>query len=207
MPSLVEWIGYIASLIVLISLVMSSVKRLRWINLTGSLIFAVYGVLISSYPVAVMNLGIVLVNTYYLYQIYSKKDLFELIPIQDHAYFEHFIDVYKKDMSEFINLSHDIKQEGLIKFFVYRNAVPAGLFIGKPMADGKLDIWVDYTTPMYRDFKIAEYIYTKKKQVFMDQGYKKLYTKPGHERHNKYLEKMGFVLTTYKDEPYYSKEI
>jgi len=77
MPSLVEWIGYIASLIVLISLVMSSVKRLRWINLTGSLIFAVYGVLISSYPVAVMNLGIVLVNTYYLYQIYSKKDLFQ----------------------------------------------------------------------------------------------------------------------------------
>ena len=93
MPSWVEWVGYVASLIVLISLVMSSVKRLRWINLSGSLIFAVYGILISSYPVAAMNLGIVLVNSYYLYQIYSKKDLFELIPVQDDAYFEHFIDV------------------------------------------------------------------------------------------------------------------
>ena len=207
MPNWVEWIGYIASLIVLISLVMSSVKKLRWINLTGSLIFAAYGLLLPSYPVAVMNFGIVLVNAYYLYQIYSKKDLFELIPIKDDAYFEHFIEVYNKDMSEFIHLSHDIKQKGLLKFFVYRNTVPAGLFIGKAMDDDKLDIWVDYTTPMYRDFKIAEYIYTKKKQVFQDQGFKVLYTKPGHDKHNKYLEKMGFVLTKHKDEVYYSKEI
>ncbi|AUD66073.1 hypothetical protein BK011_10375 [Tenericutes bacterium MZ-XQ] len=207
MPSWIEWVGYVASLIVLISLVMSSVKRLRWINLSGSLIFAVYGILISSYPVAAMNLGIVLVNSYYLYQIYSKKDLFELIPVQDDAYFEHFIDVYKKDMSEYIHLSHDIKQTGLLKFFVYRNTVPAGLFIGRAIDEDKLDIWVDYTTPMYRDFKIAEYIYTKKKQVFLDKGFKMLYTKPGQEKHNKYLEKIGFTLTEFKNEPYYSKEI
>lgn len=207
MPSWVEWVGYVASLIVLISLVMSSVKRLRWINLSGSLIFAVYGILISSYPVAAMNLGIVLVNSYYLYQIYSKKDLFELIPVQDDAYFEHFIDVYNKDMSQFIHLSHDIKQKGLLKFFVYRNTVPAGLFIGNAIDEDKLDIWVDYTTPMYRDFKIAEYIYTKKKQVFLDKGFKMLYTKPGQEKHNKYLEKIGFVLTEFKNEAYYSKEI
>ena len=207
MPSLVEWLGYVASLIVLISLVMISVKKLRWINLSGSLIFAVYGILISSYPVAAMNLGIVLVNSYYLYQIYSKKDLFELIPVQDDAYFEHFIDVYNKDMSQFIHLSHDIKQKGLLKFFVYRNTVTAGLFIGNAIDEDKLDIWVDYTTPMYRDFKIAEYIYTKKKQVFLDKGFKMLYTKPGQEKHNKYLEKIGFVLTEFKNEAYYSKEI
>ena len=90
---------------------------------------------------------------------------------------------------------------------MYRNTVPAGLFIGNAIDEDKLDIWVDYTTPMYRDFKIAEYIYTKKKQVFLDKGFKMLYTKPGQEKHNKYLEKIGFVLTEFKNEAYYSKEI
>ncbi len=207
MPGWYEWVGYAASLIVLISLIMSSVKRLRWINLTGSIIFAVYGLLIKSYPVAIMNLGIVIVNTYYLFQIYSKKDLFELIPIKNDEYFNHFMNVYRKDMSQFINLEHDITQEGLVKFFVSRNTVPAGLFIGRKVEDHKLEIWVDYTTPAYRDFKIAEYIYTNKKDVFISQGFTTLLTKPGKEKHNRYLEKMGFETTTYLDEQYFIKEI
>ena len=37
---LLEWIGYIASLIVLVSLLMSSIKKLRWINLFGALMWA-----------------------------------------------------------------------------------------------------------------------------------------------------------------------
>lgn len=207
MPNWTEWIGYLASLIVLVSLLMSSVKRLRWINLTGSLIFAAYGLLLPSYPVALMNFGIVLINSYYLLQIYSKKDLFELVPIEGEAYFEHFMDVYKKDMSQFIHLNHDISQKHLIKFFVTRNTVPAGLFIGKAVEDDKLEILVDYTTPTYRDFKIAKYIYTQKKQFFINKGFKLLLTEPGHEKHNKYLEKMGFIKSTYLDDPYYIKEI
>jgi hypothetical protein len=43
MDKYLEYIGYVASLIVLISLLMSSVKRLRWINMIGSLIFGAYG--------------------------------------------------------------------------------------------------------------------------------------------------------------------
>jgi hypothetical protein len=207
MPNWTEWIGYLASLIVLVSLVMSSVKRLRWINLTGSLIFAAYGLLLPSYPVAIMNFGIVLVNTYYLLQMYNKKDLFELIPIKDDAYFQHFMGVYKKDMTQYIHLTQDMTKKSLIRFFVIRNTVPAGLFIGKKLEDDKLEILVDYTTPTYRDFKIAEYIYTQKKAFFTEQGFKMLLTQPGKEKHNNYLEKIGFVKSTYLDDPYYIKEI
>ena len=39
---LLEWIGYTASLIVLVSLLMSSIKKLRWINLFGALIFGAW---------------------------------------------------------------------------------------------------------------------------------------------------------------------
>ena len=50
-----ELIGYLASLLVLISLLMTSVVKLRIINLIGSFIFAVYALAIRSYPTAVMN--------------------------------------------------------------------------------------------------------------------------------------------------------
>ena len=52
MPDLLDWIGYLGSLVVLISLLMSSIKKLRWINLVGAVIFAFYGFMISSIPIA-----------------------------------------------------------------------------------------------------------------------------------------------------------
>ena len=35
MPDLLDWIGYLGSLVVLISLLMSSIKKLRWIKIHG----------------------------------------------------------------------------------------------------------------------------------------------------------------------------
>lgn len=57
-------LGYVASLVVLVSLVMSSIKKLRWINLGGALLFSVYGFMIGSTPTGIMNLGIVMINIY-----------------------------------------------------------------------------------------------------------------------------------------------
>lgn len=71
-----EWLGYLASLLVLISLLMNSIIKLRWINLLGSSIFSFYGFLIAALPVGFMNLGIVLINIYHLVKIYRSKEYF-----------------------------------------------------------------------------------------------------------------------------------
>ncbi|WP_138417511.1 YgjV family protein [Aquibacillus sediminis] len=65
-----EWLGYLASFIVLVSLLMSNILKLRWINLLGSGLFSLYGFLIGALPVGFMNLGIVFINIYYLVQLY-----------------------------------------------------------------------------------------------------------------------------------------
>lgn len=70
----VEWVGYLASFLVLISLLMSSIVKLRWINLVGSSMFSIYGFLISSYPVAFMNAATALINVYYLIKIYRSQE-------------------------------------------------------------------------------------------------------------------------------------
>jgi len=54
-PLLLELVGYAASALIAISLMMSSILRLRLINLAGAAAFATYGLLIRAYPVAVLT--------------------------------------------------------------------------------------------------------------------------------------------------------
>ena len=61
-PTVIEAIGYLGSALVLISFLMASVVKLRVVNAVGSTIFAVYALIIRSYPTALMNVCLVLIN-------------------------------------------------------------------------------------------------------------------------------------------------
>ncbi len=65
----VEILGYAASVLVAVSLMMGSMVRLRWINLAGALLFAVYGYILGAYPVLVVNVFIAGVNLFYLWRL------------------------------------------------------------------------------------------------------------------------------------------
>ena len=64
--SYIEWIGYLASLFVLLSFLMRNITTLRYVNTVGCLFFVAYGFLLDSWPVIITNVAIVLVNFYYL---------------------------------------------------------------------------------------------------------------------------------------------
>jgi hypothetical protein len=59
-----EIIGYVSSILIAISLMMSSILRLRIINLIGAVLFTIYGLGIRAYPVAAVNFLIVLIDLY-----------------------------------------------------------------------------------------------------------------------------------------------
>ena len=63
--SSIELIGYAASIMVAISLMMRSLKRLRVINLVGCVLFVGYGLSVGAYPVVAVNGFIAIVNVYY----------------------------------------------------------------------------------------------------------------------------------------------
>lgn len=63
---LIEMIGYLGSILIVVSLLMTSVAKLRIINMIGSGISMVYAVLIHSYPIAFMNFCLVVINIYNL---------------------------------------------------------------------------------------------------------------------------------------------
>ena len=69
-----EWVGYLVSVVVAISLMMSNIKKLRWWNLIGAALFVAYGIAIRAYPVALVTCFIVLIDASYLIKLYRETD-------------------------------------------------------------------------------------------------------------------------------------
>lgn len=65
--SLTEWVGYLASLLLMVSFIMKNIYTLRIVNSTGCLLFVIYGfMLTTSWPIIISNAFILGVNIYYL---------------------------------------------------------------------------------------------------------------------------------------------
>ncbi|MBN2796553.1 MAG: hypothetical protein JXR88_14180 [Clostridia bacterium] len=191
--TLLDWFGYFASLVVLISLLTSSIIKLRWINLFGAAMFSTYGMLIHSLPTAAMNAGIVVIDIYYLIKIYSSKEYFQMLELSTHSnYFTNFIKFYHDEIEQFFGAKSFEIHENTIGFYVLRNMVPASLFVGQPVDEHTLMVQLDFATPAYRDFKIGKYIYEKHSEFFINHGFTTLQAKANSKQHESYLIKMGF---------------
>jgi hypothetical protein len=69
----VEWLGYLAAGLVVISFVVSSkVRVIRFINMFGAIAFLTYGILLNvNLPIIIPNAFITCIQFYYLF---IKKD-------------------------------------------------------------------------------------------------------------------------------------
>ncbi|MCC5926479.1 MAG: hypothetical protein JJU41_07945 [Bacteroidetes bacterium] len=188
-----EIIGYTASVLVAVSLMMSKVLTLRLVNMIGAATFSLYGFLISSIPVAAMNAFIVLINLYYLQQMFRSKTFFTLLEISlEDKYLHHFLAFYEKDMRKTQTAFKKIPEKGSLSVFVLSNMVPAGLLVGRITAPGVLTIDIDYAIPQYRDFKIGKFLFTEKKNFFLEKDIKEIHAYAEIAEHKQYLMHIGF---------------
>jgi GNAT superfamily N-acetyltransferase len=191
--SWLEWLGYLSSIIVAISLLMSSIIRLRWYNLAGSILFAIYGYMIKAAPVAAINTIVIFINLYYLYKIYTEKEYFKLVEInEENNYVKSFFDFYKNDIAKYFPDFKFTMAGASVSFFILRNMVPAGVFVASEHDKESLVINLDFVIPAYRDFKIGKFIFEYNERYFKDKGYKKLFCYVSNKEQNAYLKKMGF---------------
>lgn len=188
-----EIVGYIASVLVAVSLTMSNILRLRIINLVGAVFFTAYGLLIGAYPVAAVNFFIVLIDLYYLFQMRSAKEFFRLLKVEPGSeYLRYFLNFYQKDIHRFQPGFHFEPGGGQLAFFVLRNTVPAGVLIGDLGADGAFRVALDYAIPGFRDFKIGRFVYHDEAQVLRENGIRRVEAQTGSAVHASYFERMGF---------------
>jgi hypothetical protein len=188
---ILEIVGYIATGLILISFCVTSIRKLRWLNTVGSFIAGAYALLIKSYPVAVTNFAVVAINIYYLVRMAHKQELFIALPTRlDSKYLQRFVLFFGRDMQKFFPhfvLAEDTDAD--VALFVHCDMTTAGLLIGKNMGEGILRADLDYSTPAFRDLRVAKYLYAHLKQ----DGFTKVTVARATPAHSEYLHKMGFV--------------
>lgn len=68
-----EIFGYVGMALVLVSMMMTSLKWLRVLNMTGAVICAAYGMLTNTWPTAMLNLGILIIQIVQLIRLHQKE--------------------------------------------------------------------------------------------------------------------------------------
>ncbi|GAB4184062.1 MAG: hypothetical protein Kow00108_21560 [Calditrichia bacterium] len=190
---MVEIIGYIASILVAVSLSMSSVLRLRWLNLIGAITFSLYGLLIKAWPVFIVNFYISLMDIYYLIKLYQTKDKFGLALIEDTS--KTPVSDFLSEQSQDIDLYFPQHKERITNashiFGLYRNFKLIGIFAIQKV-DSTARVLIDYVTPEFRDFKFGQYIYSELPSEIRQLHINKFMSESFHRIHSKYLKKLGF---------------
>lgn len=192
-----DWIGYAASILVAVSLWMSNVWKLRWINLAGSSVFVVYGLCIHSYPVAVMNAICCGLNIYYIVQMARRKDFFSYLVADNvnSAFIRYFISFYKQDMRKYFpEFAGEQLNEQMRVIVVLRNAVPVGLFIYHKIDGVAAVIDLDYAVPEYRDLENIRFLLQEGlAERFHQENIGRFIVQSRVPSHVRYLTKLGFV--------------
>ena len=189
-----ELIGYLASALVVLSLAMTSVVRLRFISLAGSLAFVVYGVQLGSPPIVVTNAAIMVLNVWFLRsELGGKRTLGATVVPADDPFLMDFLRYHLGDIHRFqptFELPGPPPQMQ-VAMLLMRDGLPAGALIGR--ADGdEFRIALDYVTKPYRDSQISTWLYGKGSGVFRKLGIERISTEPGTEPHVGYLLRNGF---------------
>ena len=185
-----ELVGYLGSVLVLISMLMTSVVRLRVINLIGSAVFTTYAILIRSYPTAFLNGCLVGVNIYQLLRLSrSAGKSYDFRPVGGGESFPAwFLERYRDDIARYfpaVDLERAKRAEG---YAVFYDDQAAGVLLGQRNGEN-FEILLDYSTPSFRDCSLGAYLYG----VLPGCGVARLSCDADTPAHVAYMEKMGFV--------------
>ena len=188
--TVLQVVGYFSTLLILISFLMTSVLKLRVVNLIGSAIFVVFAFLTKSYPTAIMNVGLCIINIYFILRLLRSKRLTLMLPISlDSAYLRAFEELYREDIHKYFPDFDLTDNRADTAYFVYYDMDPVGLTMGRRTGDGALELLLDYTIPKYRDASVGRFLYP---HLLGEEGFTALECRKATPYHEKYLHKVGF---------------
>ncbi len=189
----VEIVGYVASVVVAVSLMMSSIVNLLWYNLFGDALFSAYGFIINAYPVALLNGFIAFADVYYLIRMYRTSEFFTMQQVNSTSeYLHYFIEFFKDDIANYFPEFTSKKEKTLTYFYLLRNVSIAGIVAGEKANDGYFHVYLDYVSPEYRDLKLGKFFFGNIHEYFKKEKIKGFTAHAFNAEHEKYLLKMGF---------------
>lgn len=207
---MVVWIGYLASIFLAYSLVVTNAVKFRILNILGCLTFIVYGVFIPAIPVIVANGLLLVINIYQFIKLQQSKEQFQYVSVeQQDKIVEKFISFYQKDIQDFFpKFQYLPTLQQQISFVVLRDASIANLFMATIDSNGNATVRINYTVPQYRDYKVGKFIFDKEKHFLTANSIKKVvYETVENKNHLNFIKVMGFTQEQINDKYYWTKSL
>ena len=194
--AMIALVGYLATLFLALSLLVSNDLQFRWFNTLGCLSFIVYGALLGAFPIILTNTLLLGINVYNLVKVYRYRaeEDFDLIPYSSgDPLVQKFLAFYGKDIAHYFPNYNSNGEENL-RYFVLRDMAIANVFAATVEEGGTLTVQLNYTVPKYRDFKVGTFLFHKGRNFLERQHVRHIvYNEVAHPGHAQFLRRMGFV--------------
>ncbi len=190
---MIEAVGYLGSALIVLSLLMTRILRLRVIGLMGSTTFLVYGLLIGAVPIVITNLVIMIINVTFLWRATQVKEWFYLLEVHPESlYLDEFLRFFGDDILAYQpDWSGEVADTDLI-LLVLRDMQPAMAIVGT-VEDGVMDLRLDYAIPRFRDYRMGRFLYDSNAEFFVDRNVTMISASAHTKHYVGYLKKMGFT--------------
>jgi hypothetical protein len=196
----VDAIGYLASALVVLSLTMHSLLRLRTISLCGSVSFLIYGSLIGSVPVMITNVSIAAINLWFLSKEFRLRrsgmgDLGASRIRIDSPFLCDFVEYHLDDIQrfqpDFAMPTPGGGDADLVAWMLTREGLPAGVVVGRHRED---TLWIDldYVLREHRDSRLGRWLYGPGADVLGELGVQHVRATAATDAHVRYLTGIGF---------------
>jgi hypothetical protein len=192
---LAPYVGYLASLFLIISLSVHGDIKFRIYNSLGCVSFIIYGIAFNAWPVILTNAILLCINFYYLRKLYQHRENFDLVPFTgEDKIVQKFLSFYAADIAIYFPSFSPTSTKGNFNFIVLRDIVIANIFSATLDENGDATVHINYTIKNYRDFKVGKFIFEKEKENLIAKGVKRIVYESVHNKsHVTFLEMYGFV--------------
>lgn len=193
LTQMIEAVGYLGSALVVVSLLMTRILRLRVIGLIGSATFLIYGMLIGSVPIMITNLVIIAINATFLWRANQLTEWFYLLEVRpDSRYLEEFLRFHHDDiLISQPDWSGEVGDSDLT-VLVLRDMQPAMAMVGT-VVDGAMEVRLDYAIPRFQDYRTGRFLYDSNASYFTDKNVTTIAATARTKTFNRYLKKVGFA--------------
>jgi hypothetical protein len=192
-----EAFGWLGSVLVVVSLTLSNLRRFRTVNLVGSVIATIYNAAIEIWPFAAMNGAIALINVYWLIRLHRER------------FIARTYDVLRAELSDDV-VQHTLRQhggeiasfypgfdarapdQGRHAFVVVTGDITAGLVVLRRTGEESAEVELDFVTKAYRDYSPGEFVY-QDSGVIQELGLRRVTVPRGSTADEHYFQKVGFV--------------
>ncbi|MPM07317.1 hypothetical protein SDC9_53623 [bioreactor metagenome] len=189
--TIAELIGYTGSLIIAISMLMTSILKMRWMIFSGNVVFIVYGTLIGAYPIIVLNGFNLVVNAYFIWQAYKLQGNYAVLAANCNApMLERFLVYYVNDIRKYFPQFEKFEEEDVV-FLIAKGTAVISVAGFRKNDDGSFNVVVDYVANTHRNMKPGKLLY-ERENIFSLLNTDTIYAQSFHFRHTVYLRRMGF---------------